>query len=136
MLKEGIGIFLWKLAVAIYLVANGVLGLIKHSNADFITIFNSMFGRGGLASTLALIVSVLAFVGGILVLIEMFTSISSRALDYIALVLAIIWAIYIIIGIVSWLTNMKSSTIWEMLQRLGVHTMVLGSLLIIAKKGK
>ena len=131
MFKDGIGIFLWKIAVALYLVANGVLGLIS-KGGDFHVIFNTM----RFPSWVATIVAVFALVGGVLVLIEMFTSITSRALDYIALVLAIIWAVYIIIGVVSFVTGKSNLNIWEMLQRLGVHTMVLGSLLITARKGK
>jgi len=132
MFKDGIGIFLWKLAVGLYLVANGVLGLISRGGDFHIILTNTM----RFPSIIATIISVIALVGGILVLIEMFTSITSRALDYIALVLAIIWAVYIIIGIVSWVTKTNSMSIWEMLQRLGVHTMVLGSLLVVARKGK
>jgi len=131
MLKDGIGIFLWKIAVALYLVANGVLGL--SGKGDFhIILTNTM----KFPSIIATIVAVFALVAGILVLIEMFTSITSRSLDYIALVLAIIWAVYIIIGIVSYVTGKSGLNIWEMLQRLGVHTMVLGSLLVTARKGK
>ncbi|MCL2179990.1 MAG: hypothetical protein FWB83_02590 [Treponema sp.] len=133
MLKnDEIGVSVWKFAVALYLIANGVLGILGNSGADFIIIFRSM----NIPLVIATIISVIALIGGILVVLEIFTSISSRALDYIALGLAIIWAVYIIIGIISWITNMNSMTIWHMLQRLGVHTMVLGSLLIIAKKGK
>ena len=132
MFKNGIGIFLWKLAVALYLIANGVLGLIGNGGDFHVILTRTM----GFPSIIATIIAVFALVAGILVLIEMFTNMTSRALDYIALVLAIIWAVYIIIGIVSWITKTNSMSIWEMLQRLGVHTMVLGSLLVIAKKGK
>jgi len=131
MFKDGIGIFLWKLAVALYLVANGILGIL--GRGDFHIILTSTMRFPSIIATL---IAVIALVGGILVLIEMFTKITSRALDYIALILAIIWAVYIVIGIVSWITKTNSMSIWDMLQRLGVHTMVLGSLLVVARKGK
>ena len=131
MLKDGIGIFLWKIAVALYLIANGVLGILGRGDFHIILTNTMRF-----PSIIATIIAVIALVGGILVLIEMFTKITSRALDYIALILAIIWAVYIIIGIVSWITKSNSMSIWDMLQRLAVHTMVLGSLLVVARKGK
>jgi len=131
MFKDGIGIFLWKIAVALYLIANGVLGFTKAGDYHAILTNTMRF-----PSIIATIVAVLSLIAGILVLLEMFTSMSSRTLDYIALGLAIIWAVYIIIGIVSWIMGKSGLNIWEMLQRLGVHTMVLGSLLVIARKGK
>jgi len=129
MFKDGIGVFLWKIAVALYLIANGVLGLIGKGGDFHIILTNTM----KFPSIIATIVAVFALVAGILVLIEMFGQ-TFRILDYIALVLAIIWAIYIIIGIVSFIRG-ENVSFWYMLQRLAVHTMVLGSLLITARKG-
>ena len=128
MFKDGIGIFLWKLAVALYLVANGVLGLIGKGGDYHIILTQTM----RFPSIIATIIAVLSLIAGVLVIIEMFGK-TFRTLDFIALVLAIIWAVYIIIGIVSWITG--KGDFWLMLQRLAVHTMVLGSLLITARKG-
>jgi len=129
MFKDGIGIFLWKIAVALYLIANGVLGL--SGKGDFhIILTNTM----RFPSIIATIIAVLALIAGILVVIEMF-GLTIRILDYIALCLAIIWAVYIVIGIISFLRGEAGVNFWGMLQRLGVHVMVLGSLLITARKG-
>ena len=130
-MRDGIGIFLWKLAVGLYLIANGVLGLTSARGDFHVILSNTM----RFPSWVATIVAVLALVAGIMVIIEMF-GIAIRILDFIALVLAVIWAVYIIIGIVSFLRGEANLTIWGMLQRLAVHTMVLGSLLITAKKGR
>jgi len=129
MFKDGIGIFLWKIAVALYLIANGVLGLISRGGDFHIILTNTM----RFPSIIATIVAVLALIAGIMVVIEMFGK-TIRILDFIALGLAIIWAVYIIIGIVAFIRG-DGNTIWGMLQRLGVHLMVLGSLLITARKG-
>ncbi|MCL2214016.1 MAG: hypothetical protein FWC06_02285 [Treponema sp.] len=129
MFKDGIGVFLWKLAVALYLIANGVLGLM--GGGDYHTILT---GTMKFPSIIATIIAVLSLIAGIMVVIEMFGK-TIRILDYIALGLAVIWAAYIVIGIISWVTSPGNTTIWYMLQRLGVHTMVLGSLLITARKG-
>ena len=130
MFKDGIGIFLWKLAVGLYLIANGVLGFIGKGGDFQVILTNTM----KFPSIIATIVAVFALIAGILVIIEMF-GMAFRLLDIIALVLAIIWAVYIIIGIISWIRDIDSLSFWGMLQRLGVHTMVLGYLLITAKKG-
>ena len=132
MFKDGIGIFLWKLAVALYLIANGVLGFLPRAGGDFQVILTKTMGFPPIIAT---IVAVFALIAGIMVIIELLGK-TMRILDFIALVLAIIWAVYIIIGIVSWITDMKNMDFWFFLQRLGVHTMVLGSLLITAKKGR
>ena len=131
MFKDGLGIFLWKLAVGLYLIANGVLGFMPKAGGDFQYILTTTMGFPKIIAT---IIAVFAFIAGILVIIEMFGK-TFRTLDIIALVLAVIWALFIIIGIVSWITNMKSMDFWLMLQRLAIHTMVLGSLLITARKG-
>jgi len=127
MLKDGIGIFLWKLAVALYLIANGVLGL--SGSGDYQTILT---GTMRLPSVIATIVAVLSIIAGVFVLLEMLGISMPDIVNKAVLCIAIIWAIYIIIGLISWFTG-KGGNLWEMLQRLGVHTMVLGSLLIAGR---
>jgi len=130
MFKDGIGIFLWKLAVGLYLIANGILGITSNKSGDFDIILTQTMK---FPSWVAMIIAVLALVAGVMVLIEMF-GITIRSLDFIALVLAIIWAVYIVIGIVSFLKGQKDFLFF--LQRLAVHTMVLASLLQVARKGR
>jgi hypothetical protein len=130
MFKDGIGIFLWKLAVGLYLIANGILGITSNKSGDFDIILTQTMK---FPSWVAMIIAVLALVAGVMVLIEMF-GITIRSLDFIALVLAIIWAVYIVIGIISFLKGQKDFLFF--LQRLAVHTMVLASLLQVARKGR
>jgi len=130
MFKDGIGIFLWKIAVALYLIANGILGLISRGGDFHVILTNTM----RFPSWVATIVAVFALVAGVMVVIEMFGK-TIRILDFIALGLAVIWALYIVLGIISFIRGEAGLSIWGMLQRLGVHLMVLGSLLITAQKG-
>jgi len=129
-MKDGIGIFLWKLSVALYLIANGVLG-ITTKGGDFKTIFARMFS--GNIDTFVLIASVIALVAGIALLLEMF-NVKLSFLDALLLIVAIIWAVYIVIEIIGWITNGKSENLWYVLQMLAVHLMVLASLLVASKK--
>jgi len=129
-MKDGIGVFLWKISVALYLVANGVLGLTKNASAgDFAIIFNRM----GFPSIFVTVASVIALVAGIAILLEMF-NVELSFLDTLILIIAIIWAVYVIIEIVSWITKGVGGNFWGVLQMLAVHLMVLASLLIASRK--
>ena len=125
----GIGIFLWKISVALYLIANGVLGLVRGGGDFRIILTNTM----GLPLVIAQIAAVIALVAGIALILEML-NIKVSFLDTLILIIAIIWAIYVVIGLFSWLTNTAAMDFWHMLQRLAVHLMVLASLLIASKR--
>jgi len=137
-MRDGIGNFLWKLSVALYLIANGALalfvkkGLALGRSSDFEIIFKRLGFNGDTLKICVIIAGVIAFVGGIAVLLEMFDiSVSFR--DTLLLIIAIIWAVYVIVGIVSWVMD-GFDNFWPVLQRLAVHTMVLGSLMIASGK--
>jgi len=132
-MKDGIGIFLWKLAVGLYLIANGLLGLTV-KGGDFNTIFGRLGIRSENLSLFITVASVIALVAGILVLLEMF-HVEISILDTLLLIIAIIWAVYVIVEIISWFrAGIKSETFLGYLQMLSVHIMVLGSLLIASKR--
>ena len=127
-----LGSFLWKISVALYLIANGVLGLIGWKGGDFSIIFDAIFGRG--SGVLVTIAGVIALVAGIAILLEML-NVQVSFLDTLILIIAIIWAVYVIVEIIAWITGKyRDSNIWYVFQRLAVHLMVLSSLLIASKK--
>ena len=121
---------IWKLSVAMYLIANGILGLNKRG--DFKNIFDFVF-KGTFSDMVVMIVSVIALVAGILVLFEMFR-VKFSFLDELLFVVAIIWFVYIIIEIIYWLRNGLGNDLWGIVQNLAAHLMVLGSLLIASKR--
>jgi ABC-type branched-subunit amino acid transport system permease subunit len=125
----GIGVFLWKISVALYLIANGVLGLGK--KGDFKIMFDRMFNNET-AGTFAVIAGVIALVAGIAIILEML-NIKLSFLDTLILIIAIIWVVYIVIEIFAWLTK-GNDGLWPTLQMLAVHLMVLASLLIASRK--
>ena len=128
--KVGLGQFLWKISVALYLIANGVLGLNKRG--DFKTIFDFVF-KGTFSDMVVMIVSVIALLAGILVLFEMF-KVKFSFLDELLFVVAVIWFVYVIIEIIYWLRGGLGNDLWGIIQKLAVHLMVLGSLLIASKR--
>jgi len=125
-MKDGIGVFLWKIAVALYLIVNGILGIT--GKGDFAIIFGRIFG--GNVSIFALIAGVIALIAGIAILLDML-GVKISILDTCILIVAIIWAVFVVIEIISWL---KGGFSLGVLQMLAVHLMVLASLLIASKK--
>ena len=129
-IKGGIGQLLWKISVALYLIANGVLGLNKRG--DFRTIFDFVF-KGSFADMVVMIVSIIALLAGILVLFEMF-KVKFSFLDELLFVVAIIWFVYVVIEILYWLRGGMGNNLWDRIQTFAAHLMVLGSLLIASKR--
>jgi len=131
-MKEGIGVFIWKLSVAAYLIANGVLGLMRARGGDFDIIFSRLGFKGDTLNIFVIVAGVIAIVAGIVILLEKF-EVSLPFLSLLILVVAIIWAVYIIVNIISWFTG-GMGDFWHFLQRLAVHSMVLGSLLVANRR--
>ena len=129
-MKDGLGIFLWKISVALYLIANGVLGFA--AGGDFRIIFGRIGFSGGTLNIFVIAASVIALVAGIAILLEMF-NISFSFLETLIFIVAIIWVVYIVIEIIAWITH-GFDAFWGTLQMLAVHLMVLASLLVASKK--
>jgi hypothetical protein len=128
----GIGSVIWKISVALYLIANGVLGLSKYTGGDFIIIFKRMNFSGDMLNLFVLAASIVALVAGIAILLDMF-NVQLSFLSTLVFIIAIIWVVYVVIEIIGWLMS-GFSDFWHSLQMLAVHLMVLGSLLIASKK--
>ena len=127
---SGVGSFLWKIAVALYLIANGVLGLQK--TGDFAVIFSRIGFKGDALGLFAIIFGVIALVAGIAVLLEML-NIQLSFLDTLLFIIAIIWAVFIILFLVGWI-RAGFKPLWGNLQALAVYLFVCSSLLIASKK--
>ena len=124
-----VGNFLWKISVALYLIANGVLGITKYPDGDFKIIFNSI----GLNNNIFVVAaSVIALIAGIAIILEML-HVDIPFLETLILIIAIIWAVYVAIELIGWI-RVGFKDLWHILQRLAVHLMVLGSLMIASGK--
>jgi hypothetical protein len=139
-MKDGVGIFCWKISVALYLIANGVLGLPQKTtwsniwtSGDFRIIFGRMGFTGDTLSLFVTITSVVALVAGVAIILEML-NVKVSFLETLILIVAIVWAVYIIIEVISWVKD-GFKNFWHSLQMLAVHLMVFANLLIASKKG-
>ena len=123
----GIGVMIWKIAVALYLLASGVLGVSKSGD------LNAIFGAINLSNSIFVVIAgIIAMVAGILLLLELF-NIKVAILDTLIFIIAIIWAVFTILVLIQWIGS-GFAGIWGALQRIGVYVMVLASLLIASKK--
>jgi len=121
---SGIGNFIWRISVALYLLATGVLGTFYRSGH-----LAEIFGYGN--NIFIVVAGVIAFLAGIFLLLELF-GIKIAIVDVLVLILAIVWVVVIVFGVITWIGS--SESIWSMLQRIGVHVMVCTSLFIASKK--
>jgi len=131
-IKGGWGQLIWSISVALYLIANGVLGVTKNPRSDFKIIFDFIF-RGSFAEIVVMLVSIIALFAGILVMFELF-KVKFSFLDEILFVVAIIWVVYVIIEVIFWVRGGVEYIFWDIIQKLAVHLMVLGSLFIASKR--
>jgi hypothetical protein len=136
-MSRGIGNFLWQISVALYLIANGVLGINK--GGDFAIIYRAIFDKGDFPTVLAVITAVIALVAGIALILELF-EIQLSFLDLLIFIIAIVWVVYIIVEIIFWISGKGVGGLsfkrdfWHTIQQLAVHLMVLASLLVASKK--
>lgn len=125
-MKGGLGIFIWKIAVGAYLLSIGVMGLDKRG--DLAGILRGIF-RGDAYNIFLMFAAVIALIAGVAVLLELF-NVQISILDTLVLIIAIIWAVFIVLRIIGWIGGFG----WEGLRDISVHTMVLASLLIASRK--
>jgi hypothetical protein len=134
-MSRGIGSFLWHLSVALYLFANGVLGIQK--GGDFAIIYRTVFGRGEFTSFLVLVTGIIALIAGIALLFDLF-DVKLSFLEVLIFIIAIVWIVYIVIELYYWINGKGEvsfkKNFFHVLQMLAVHLMVLASLLVSSKK--
>jgi len=130
-IKGGWGQLIWSVSVALYLIANGILGLNKTGQIK--AIFDYIFNYSSFGDMVAMIVSVISLFAGILVLFELF-KVKFTFLDELLFIVAIIWAVYIVIEVIYWFREGVAEGFWIIVQKLAIDLMVLGSLLIASKR--
>ena len=130
----GYGQLIWSISIALYLIANGVLGVTKSPRGDFNIIFNFVFNGSSFGNMVTMLVSIISLLAGILVLFELF-KVKFNFLDELLFIVAIICVVYVVIEIYYWFKNgLFGNDLWGTIQKLAVHLMVLGSLFIASKR--
>jgi phosphotransferase system glucose/maltose/N-acetylglucosamine-specific IIC component len=134
-MKNGLCNLIWKVSVALYLFANGVLGLQNKipSKGDFYQILQRIgMGSNGLKICVP-VLSVIAIIAGILIILELF-DIKVPMLETLLLIIAIIWAVFVVVEIISWIKGTVRKDFLEVLKMVAVHLMILVPLLLGSKK--
>lgn len=92
-------LFVLQIVVAVFLVTLGLLGLVDYDSgwSRFGRDVNRLFGRAN--DPMTVIVSVVELVAGILVLAALFVPVRTRWLYWTTLVVAIVWAVWIILDL-------------------------------------
>ena len=132
-MSRGICGFLWQLSVALYLLANGVLGLQggRLSGGAFRGVLGSMF-KGDALNLMVTLLSIIAIVAGIALLLEMF-NVELPFLPLLVTIVAVVWVIFIVISLITWLTG-GFKDFFQFLAGLAVNIMVLASLMTASKR--
>ncbi|MDR3192887.1 MAG: hypothetical protein LBT87_07470 [Treponema sp.] len=134
-MKRGLGVYLTHIAVAVYLLTDGILGFVTRNgrifgrltyHSEIEDVLLKLLGRGDFTNILIVIFSVLAIIAGLFLLLELF-QIRIPLTDTILLAFLIVWLLFIIlIDIAAPLKDKPELLGW--LKTLAAHIMVLGAL--------
>jgi hypothetical protein len=134
-----IGSFTLNIAVALYLFANGIMGITQRNvlgtpGGDFEKMVQTILGRGDLTNIVTIILSVFAIAAGIFLLMELFNT-KVKIKDLILFIFIIVWAIFmVIVDIVYPLQSSRNTEFLPYLLQLSSHLMVLGALIMSTKR--
>lgn len=114
-------LFVLQLVVAVFLVTLGLIGLVDYDSglSRFGREVNRLFGRAN--DPFSIVVAVVELVAGVLVLAALFVPVKRRWLFWTTLVIAIVWAVWIVLDLfangifeptfLTWLNRFASSLI-------------------------
>jgi len=139
-----IGLIVLNAAVALYLFANGIIGITKESGDLFGKNKGGEFGDmiralglkvdEGFGSVLLIVLSVCAIAGGVFLLLQFF-GIAIPRIDLILLVFICLWVVFIVIvDIINPLGEKDAKFDMAYLVKLSGHLMVLGALAAAKKE--
>jgi fatty acid desaturase len=135
-MNRSIGLILLNLAVALYLIATGILGLTGRRvfpDGEIRRGVTALF-RGDLAEVIIVVLSILAIAAGAFILLKFF-GIGVPMTELILIILAISWVVFIVmIDIVHPLNNRGSTNFVDWLRIFGSHLMVLGGICLATER--
>jgi len=134
-----IGAILLHASVALYLFANGILGITKGDSlrnfrgGEFGSMVETIFGKGDFSNVLTIVLAVIAIGAGVFLLLSFFR-IEIPVTDLILLVFICLWVAFIVIvDIIDPLQN-KNIKFTTYLLQLSPHLMVLGAFAASTKR--
>jgi len=126
-MNRSIGGFVLYIGTALYLLANGILGIFfgAKSGGEFNAILSTIFGGGSATTTVAIIIGILAIVAGVALLLRLF-GIDFAFVEIILIGFCILWLLYIIFAdIIHPIMSPPNFFVW--LAQLAAHLIVLGA---------
>jgi len=133
-MNRSIGGIVLNFAVAIYLLATGILGISGKNffkEGEIRKAVTSLFS-GNFAEILIVVLAVIAILAGVFILLRFF-GIDVPAAELVLIILAIVWVVFIIMyDIVHPLNDGVNFVDW--LRSLGAHAMVLGGILLASER--
>jgi hypothetical protein len=135
-----LGYLVLNLSVALYLFANGILGILKQKDflgnygGEFGKMIQTIFGKGSITDILVVVLSLCAIAAGIFILLQLF-NIRIKINELILIIFVIVWAAFIVIvDIINPLQARNKPDFLPYLVQLSAHLMVLGGLISAAKR--
>ncbi|MDR1972842.1 MAG: hypothetical protein LBQ46_13085 [Treponema sp.] len=146
-MRRGLGAYIIHVAVALYLLADGVLGLAERSvwqrvrlaagrttGNEIVDTLTQVFGTGDLTRTLIILFSVLAIGGGLFLLLELF-GLKIRAVGVIILIFLLVWLVFIVLSdLVNAFQNTRNFQFLPWIRVLASHLVVLGALVTASRR--
>jgi hypothetical protein len=148
-MKRSLGVYITHIAVALYLLADGILGLMEKTlwqrlrlatgarsatGNEIVDVLTRLLGTGDLTKTLIVLFSVLAVAGGVFLLLELF-GIKIPAVEIILLVFLIVWLVFIALSDVVYpFRDTRNFVFLPWLRALASHLVVLGALISASHK--
>jgi len=135
-MNKSIGGVLLNIAVAVYLLATGILGLTGRKffpDGEIRKAVTSLF-KGDLAETLIVILGILAIAAGAFILMKFF-GIVIPVTELVLIVLAVVWIVFIVmIDVVTPLNSKRDVNFVEWMRNFGAHLMVLAAIILSTER--
>ena len=135
-MNKSIGGFLMNVAIAIYLLATGILGLTGRKffpDGEIRRAVTSLF-KGDFAEILIVILAILAIAAGVFILMKFF-GIVIPVTELILIILAIVWIVFIImIDVVYPINKSRGVNFVDWMRSFGSHLMVLAGIILSTER--
>ena len=124
-MNRSIGGFILYIGIALYLLTAGLIGIIGNGG-EFSFMVTSIFGGGGLSTTIAIVFSLAAIIAGVLLILQLF-GMEFPLINIILIVFSVLWILFIIVHDVLGLLR-GSGNFLHWLSGLAIHLVVLGAI--------
>jgi len=134
-MDRSIGGIMLSFAVALYLLATGILGLTGRKffpDGEIRRAVTSLF-KGNFAETLIVILAVLAIAAGVFVLLKFF-GMSIPITELLLVILAIVWVVFIIMIDIVYPLNGKGTNFVDWMRSFASHLMVLAGITLSTER--